>query len=220
MSLTSRLDKVLPALSVRQRIALILTAQAAGEEPGPQLKAIDKLEERREYDRFAALLIAANIHLGAVLYGLEIAVGPLENRLIDLETLAWASTEIAEQEGQAPAKPTKRWRQLRTMTAGTFLGNVAAEVRGELLGQTELCWQALRAVEITWSEITAQFDGADPRTPDRQERAAEVRCRYTALLDKLSPRRPPPEPTEALLDEMRGHVEDAFGLLNIRVTWL
>ncbi|MPZ49025.1 MAG: hypothetical protein GEU75_06920 [Dehalococcoidia bacterium] len=219
MSIATRLDKLMPALSVRQRISLVLRAQAAGEEPDPEWSRLTSLEQRQEYDRYAALIIAANLELGAIVHGLEMAAGALENRLIDFELLAWASAEIGRQEGAAPARPVKNWRQLKTMTAGTFLGNLAEEVRRELAAQVELCWQTIRAIEVTWSEIAAQFDGADPRGPELRQKAADLSRRLRTVLDKVSTRRQPAEPAEAMLNDMQQRVEDAFAHFNLRVTW-
>jgi hypothetical protein len=77
----------------------------------------------------------------------------------------------------------------------------------------------MRALEVVWVEIAAQFNGEDPRHADLQAKAAEVSARLQQLGQSVAGRsRRLPEPTEAMLAEMRGRVEEAFGHFNLRVT--
>jgi hypothetical protein len=70
MSLASRLDRLTPALTGRQRAVLVLRAHAAGHEPDPELRQIADERERRNFERCMALIYVVNVELGAMLQGL------------------------------------------------------------------------------------------------------------------------------------------------------
>ena len=126
----------------------------------------------------------------------------------------------AEQEGEAsPPKAVKNWRRLKQIPIGVFLCSVAAEIRLALQDQVEFRRQELRALEVTWAEIAAQFDGEDPRHPELRDKAAAVSERLRLLAERVALRpRQVPEPTEEMLSQMREQVERAFGHFNLRVT--
>ncbi len=81
-----------------------------------------------------------------------------------------------------------------------------------------LHWQELRAIELAWQEIAAEFDGQDPRHPDPLRLAEETRARLLELLGHLSPRhaRKPPEPSETVMASVRRHVDEAMRPMGFR----
>jgi hypothetical protein len=220
VSLATRLDKLLPSLSVRQRIALILRAEAAGEEPDRELSKLHTLAERQEYDRFVALIIAANHELGAMVFGLSVIAADLESRLEDAELLRSAADLVAEEQGEGPPKgPVRTWRRLKSITVPEFLCGVAEDIRVRLQRQIDLRWQEMQALEQVWAEVAEQFGGEDPRHPDLKAQAGEVSCLLRELATKVSlrPRRLP-EPSEEMLAGMRARVAVSFGYLGLRET--
>ncbi|MPZ51009.1 MAG: hypothetical protein GEU75_17195 [Dehalococcoidia bacterium] len=218
MSISARLDKLMPALSVRERVSLILRAQAAGEDHDPELSRLTSLEQRQEYDRYMALFLAANFELGTLVFGLEMVVGELESSWADCELLTWAGREVAQQDGETPPKPTKTWRRLKEMSTATLICNLGDEVRRRIAVQAEFRFQELQAIEATWKEIADQFDGEDPRDRELREKAMDVSARLRELVLKASSRRQLPVPTEAMLADMNERVEHAFRHFNVRVT--
>ena len=220
MSLATRLDQLLPSLSVRQRFALILRAQAAGEQPDPEWSRLPTLEQRQEYDRYAALIIAANHAMGAQVHAMAMVLHDLENRAADVELLQAAAQQLAEQEGAAtPPRPVRHWRRLKQIETSAFLCSLAADIRRELQERLDQRWQELEALEIVWAEIAANFDGQDPRHPDLRQQTATATEQLRSLLEKTAGKtHRPAKPTEEVIESMRSLVDRAFGHFNLRVT--
>ena len=217
MRLAARLDRVLPALTVRERVSLTLRAQAAGDEPDPQLSRLSSLEERKEYDRYVALIIAANVELGTLVQALAIALWEIASRLDDADLLREAAALSAEQEGSVmPDKPVRNWRSINPISTPFFLCGVAEDIQSQLRDQLKLRWQEVRALEILWTEIAAEFGGADPRHPELKAKADELSADARELATRLFARpRKAPEPTDEVLAGMRERVDRAFGYLGL-----
>jgi len=79
-----------------------------------------------------------------------------------------------------------------------------------------LRWQELRGLEIVWAEITSEMDGVDPRDPDMVALSRETAERLRVVFHKVSKQRRPPEPSEAILEDMHKRVDQAFSFFGLK----
>src|SRR5439155_21429626 len=76
--LRSRLERLTPALTAKERILALLRARATGLEPDPEIRRTLPDDQRREFDRYAGLLYTANVQLGALAHVTAIRAEHLE----------------------------------------------------------------------------------------------------------------------------------------------
>jgi hypothetical protein len=113
MSIDARLRKLTPSLSGRQRALLSLRVVPAGEEPDPAWHQIDDPAQAREYDRYVAIVIAAN-ELSAYLRAVSLRVQGLQRLATELMVLDEAGTLAEDAEGVAARGPTVTGAAART----------------------------------------------------------------------------------------------------------
>src|SRR4051794_25279482 len=102
MSLASRLDRLTPALSGKQRALLVTHAHHSGRDPEPNRFEMPG-DQRREYDYFIALLYTSNSTLAMLLHSLTWIINALHNDRDEYAKLATASVLVDEGFERTPA---------------------------------------------------------------------------------------------------------------------
>ena len=177
VSIATRLDRITPVLSGRQRAILAMRSIAAGQEPDRELWRIDDEHERRAFNRCMARFYVANTELGMVLDAIRFHLDRVaEDNTFEL--LREASEMAARDLGEpADLKNARRWRSKREVTVPEFLLGVAEDVRARMLARLLLRAAELRAVEDAWEELAHDF--GEPIL------AAEVRESADAAWERL-----------------------------------
>ena len=70
MSITTRIDTLMPNLTARQRALMVLRALAADQDPDPALHAIRDDRERRVFNRYMGLLYVVNVEMDGMLHSI------------------------------------------------------------------------------------------------------------------------------------------------------
>jgi hypothetical protein len=215
MSIASRLDRITPDLSARERAVLVLRAVAAGQEPDPELKRFNDRGEQRAFNRYMGLFFVVNSELGTLLQSILSHVQRLEEH-VTLEILRDAA-RLAEQETgeRADPKVVKRWRKSKEVNIPELLLGLAEEVRALLLGDVLARWQELRALELAWQGLSSEFEGESLLLPEVGQWTAEARLKLLAQVERLSGPRRLPEPEPDLVEAVQDRVERAMGFLGL-----
>ena len=95
-TIATRLRRLTPALSAKERAVLVLRALNAGQEPDPQLHVIDDAVQGQIFNRHLGLIYVANIELDAIYQSLWYQVTRLEENTT-LELLREAAALVQEQ---------------------------------------------------------------------------------------------------------------------------
>ncbi len=128
--LSSRLDKLMGGLSPKERAILVLRAQAAGEEPGPEITRNTTENDRRVFNRYMALIYVANAELAALCNVIAYHVGCVDFDLYRINLLEEAAGLIEEEQGWQPQRARRDWRKAKgEITVPAFLRGLAAEIR-------------------------------------------------------------------------------------------
>src|SRR5215218_5726753 len=128
MSLASRLQRLTPALSPRQRILMAIRARNKGEKPEAALMRNRTGAEGREYNQYVALCIAANLQLGPIVQALWTRVQGLEAAMYPLRLNIEAAAAVEKHEGWEPQPASRAWREnADDLTVPAFLRGVAEE---------------------------------------------------------------------------------------------
>ena len=215
MSLATRLDRLTPGLTGRQRAVLVLQALAAGEEPAPGLRSIDDERERQAFNRYMAWSYVANSELNAVLQMVAYHIQRLEQHTT-LELLHEAAAIAERDTGEkADAAVVKRWRKSKSVNITELLLGVAAEVRELLLADVLARWQELRALETLWDELATELGVESILTAEMRQLADATRASLQKQVQRLNGPKHPPEPDEVFMEAVRSQVERAFGYLGL-----
>jgi len=218
MSIATRLTRLAPSLTARERVVLVIRAHNAGQDPDPDVLNVPQ-QQRAEYDRYIALCIAANNELGLVLHFLMIVAADMESRAGDVENLRAAASALAEENGlELPRRLTRNWRYKQDLNAVEFLVGLSDDIKAVLLERVELRWQELQAVEYVAREIAAKFDGEDPRASELLEDARQAEQALRQLAQRLGRSRSLPAATQEIVEEIRLRVDNAFSYLGLRET--
>jgi hypothetical protein len=218
MSIAARLTRLAPSLTARERVVLVIRARNAGQESDPEVLRMPE-GQRREYDRFVALCIAANVELGALFHIIQANALTIERSLYPMRICLDAATQVEEDAGIGPQPANRHWHRQANVDSASFFRGIAEEQRYWLLNDALARWQELKAVEVVVQEIAAQFDGENPLSPELLTKANETDKRLRKLVSELAGReRKAPKPTEQLIGEARARIENALDYLGLRET--
>lgn len=191
MRADGRLGRLYPALSARERAALVLRAWKEGREEEPELRATLPPGQAEEFHRLVALLHATNGTLAG-------AVAVLGERLRLLRA-AWG------------------WRLTLSLwldegpRCAPRLEGLAGKL-GELLRrELAAAFGELEALDRALEEVRDAVGDEDPVLPEARERLEAVRAGLLSLRDEVAPLAGPvelAEPDEAL----RALLREALGL--------
>ena len=237
MSGESRLDRLYPALTARERGLLVLRAYKAGEKPDQAIYRTCPAAQGREFNRYIRLMNAVNTE---VAYALMLVNGQV--RQVDLK-YAWLMTlllwgmevdNLGDHLLGAIKDPALR-RDVRTMMKrspgalqvpidlnaplaedsvqeGVGRGLVVALLTGVKDG-IERHWRELRSVEIAVAEIAeAEFDGEELFQPDVQATLDEAKETLKTVHQGIAPYVEPfvlPDPRDEDVELARKLIEKA-----------
>ena len=184
-TIVKRLRLLTPTLSAKERAVLVLRALQEDHEPDPQLTLSDSPSERATFHAYMGLVFVANTVLGEVCYSLLFYSERLEAYgTVDL--LREASAAVAEQLGEAvDERKVRAWRKRKRVTLPEYLLGLAEDERQALLEEVQARRADMSALELVWSKLAAEFNGADPLLPEARVRAREASEKLTALATGL-----------------------------------
>jgi hypothetical protein len=216
--LASRLNRLTPALTAKERAILILRAQSQGVDPDPDILRTMPAEQRHEYDRYVGLDYVTNFELNALGFAITRTVELLQHEHERLALLELAASTLETDYGEKvdPAA-VRHWRKQKTISVPLFLRGLFDELRVMMLQNADQCWREMRALEIVWAEVGDEFDGVDPVHPDLRSRLSETREALGALMEQLAgpKKRKRPEPDGQLVGEVRKMIDQAFEKLGL-----
>jgi len=210
VSLMKRLERLEPALSVRERFLIALRDYQEGKATDPNVTRLEQAD-RPEYDRYARLVIASNERLGGFAWMLKQQAAWNEHDLDIVVVLEAAALQLEEQESLPREEPTKRWRKRQEVTVPFFLRGTALELREMVLARVDDALQNLGAIEAVWSEAEDEL-GADPVHPEVRGRLADCRKALLDLRQRAGTKKRVLGPPAEMVESMRQQLRDAAGL--------
>jgi len=219
-AIDSRISKLLPGLSVKERAVLALKAQNAGEETTDLTRSMPP-EQRHQFNRYMAPTFVAGCHFDVLVNVITSQIDNLSFNLERIDLLDRAATMLEEDHPEDIAsQPVRAWRQMSKskglVTVPIFLRAVAEELRQDAFKELSVRWRELRAVEIVAEEIAQSFDGEDPLHPDIRARLVTGAAVAKETNASLFPRpRRLPEPEEDFLDRTRALIDHGFAALGL-----
>lgn len=212
-SLRSRLGKLAPGLTAKQRFILLLRAHNAGEAEDPDVRRTMPRSQVRAFNRYAHLAYVANATLGPVLHVLSFHVEGMEYTCQRLAVLEAAASQLEEQY-QYPQE-LERNTHKGMVTVPEFLRGLGKELRSDLRREFSKHWRALRALETVWAEIAEEFDGEPVIAESTRKLAAETKAKLEELANALASevegrKRRLPEPAAAFVEQLREVVKEAY----------
>jgi hypothetical protein len=201
VSVEARLQKVMPALSAKERGLLVLGCLKDGTPEDPLWRKTMPSNQMREFNQFIDLMNVANIQIAAQIALLEQAAETIEMRECWLISVVLWQEHLAEIQGavQQATRGKKQlvrlaealdWRPLdafgRAEDGLSRLGSLREVLADTLARQLVACWQQLRACETVLAEIAAWFDGADPLKPVSRNALIQTRQKLSTIRDHLA----------------------------------
>ena len=210
MTAESRLTRLYPALTAKERGRLVLQAHKAHEQPDRLIYDTTPREQRDQFNRYIRLMNAANVELAIVLYNMREQIRNTDVKYAWFMTLLiWGlEAQILGDEVLASTKDRKLRRQVRRMMKRAP-GDLKAPVDltppleppsleqgyGDQLVRALLVsiarsvqehWCELRAIEVGVQEVADEFGGEDPLQPEVRALIDECRRSCTELRDDVA----------------------------------
>jgi hypothetical protein len=224
VSIDTRLRKVIPALSAKERGLPVLGCLKDGTPEDPLWRKTMPASQVREFNQFIDLMNVANIQLAAQIAVLEQAAETIEMRECWLIPVVLWQAHLAEIHRAVPEKARDQKRLARVVEALSWRpldafreaknGPSRLEWLREALAETLArqvigYWRQVRACEIVLAEIAAWFDGEDPLKPVSREALNETRERLSRVRGQLATLHKEcelAEPREDVVEVLRGVV--------------
>jgi hypothetical protein len=210
MSAESRLDRLYPALTAKERGLLVLHAYKAGETPDPLIYRTCPSEQGPAFNRYIHLMNAMNVELATVLVIMREQMDKAELKYSWLMTaLIWGlETQVLGRHALAATKDRKLRKDIRRLMARapsdlqvpldltvppeepvTFEKGYGDEtVKALLFGikqSLQQHWCELRSIEIGVQEVAEEFGGEDPLHADTREMIDECLRSCTKIRDDV-----------------------------------
>jgi hypothetical protein len=220
VSLATRLAKLSPVLSARERAILVIRAEVAGEDPDPDLRQLMPREQVGEFNRLIAIYYIANAELGTVVRSLTNQAYLLNQWSVTPYTLGVAAAEASRQfDEPLSTKSLRNWRKRTDINLTCLLQGLEQECRDGLAIAALARWREARALETVWAEMADELDGEEIIHPNRRQELEQVKSDLRLIIEKSQGRkRRLPEPDEATLEHYRDLVEGVlrtFHLLEV-----
>ncbi len=229
MSIDTRLSRLMPALSARERAALIVRAFKDDEPENPAWRRTMPRDQADEFRRLIGLENAVASPLSSLIASLKKEVEKMAQKVTLIEELCnWDYNVIEIEEaatlvlqGVAPEAPGVA--ELRLLMAKPYLdreggrGELQAMIDArvaELQAYVQFFWKDMRAIELVVEEVAAELGGEDPLRPLFRELLEHSKTGLTyhnQFLEALGSAVELQEPEEAELANLRARVERNAG---------
>ena len=212
-SLRSRLGKLAPGLTAKERFILLLRAHNAGEQADPEIRRTMPKSQIRAFNRYAHLAYVANVTVGPVLFAISVHAEGIECTSERISMIEAAASQLEE------TYPQDFETHEGMVTVPEFLMGLAKELRKELWTELSLRWRELKGVEIVWREIASEFDGEPIVEQKMRALADETRDRLVQLAEVFyagGQKKRLPEPAPEFVDQFRDAVKQVY----IRMGWI
>ena len=229
MRINTRLSRLMPALSARERAALIVGAFKDDEPEDPAWRRTMPRDQVDEFGRLIDLENAVASPLSHMIHSLKKEVERLEQKVTLIWELCNWNDNVSEIEraatlvlqGVAPEAPGVS--ELRLRLAKPYRdreggrGKLQAMIKAravEMATYVQFFWGEMRAIEIVVEEVAAELGGEDPLKPlfrEMLERSKAGLTYFNQILEALGSAVELQEPEEASLTDLRARVERNAG---------
>ena len=222
MSIDTRLSRLMPALSARERAALAVRAFKNDEPEDPAWRRTMPGDQVDEFRRLIDLENTVALQFSSLIAFLKKDVEKMALKVILIEELCnWNDNVIEIEEaadlvlqGVAPEAPGVSELRLRLAKPyrdreggrGELQAMIKARV-AELQTYVQFFWEDMRAIEIVVEEVAAELGGEDPLKPLFREMLEHSKAGLTYLngiLEAVGSAVELQEPEEAELTKLRG----------------
>ena len=207
-SLRSRLGKLAPALTARQRFLLMLRADRAGEPVDLDLRTTMPEEQRPEFHRYLRMLFLCEGMLGSTLTTITYHVDAIDTGLERADLIGRAADQLEHNHPETRREPGRRRTKRSRVTPPEFLRDLAGVMRTELAGDVVFRWHDLGCVEAVWREIRVELDGLDPVKAELRTAATDLRARLQSLAGRTGAALTDPEAER--VEELRTWVKAVY----------
>ena len=229
-TLDTRLGKLMPALTAKERAMLVLRSLKGGTPEDPKWRRAMPTSQVAEFNRYIGLMNACNVQVGALIMLVNQSVEKLELRFAwftslvlwgshaeDLEDYIDRYTKPDGERAQVELlrmKSEEPWRSFHVRSEGEepLWSRLAEALQERMKAELPCHWQQLRAVEMVLDEVTEEFGVEDVLRPvQRQEIAAakEKALAVQGTLQKWTGAFELPEPDPEALEETRRLIKRA-----------
>lgn len=218
MSADTRLSKLIPALSAKERALLALRAVKAGQDATEFHRSMPS-DQRHDYIRYAGLAFVAECQLGSLVHVIKNQIDNLDFDLQHIDLLEKAAARLERDGPSAVAtEPVRTVGRRKPVTVPAFLRGLAQESRNYAFQELSVRWQELRAVELVTGEIAVSFDGEDPLHPEVRGWIETSRQQVASVHERLGDRRRLPDPGDDDLEVTRDLIEQGLVALGVTAT--
>ena len=225
MSIDTRLSRLMPALSARERAALAVRAFKNDEPEDPAWRRTMPRDQVDEFGRLIGLENAVASPLSSLIASLKKEVEKMAQKVTLIEELCnWdynvieiTQAAILVLKGVAPEAPGVA--ELRLLLAKPYRdweggrGELQAMIDAravEMATYVQFFWGEVRAIELVVEEVAAELGGEDPLKPLFRELLEHSKAGLTyhnQFLEALGSAVELQEPEEASLSDLRARVE-------------
>jgi hypothetical protein len=200
VTMLKRLERLTPALSVKERFLMALEEYRAGRPPAVDLGDLSPAE-LEEWHAYSGPVMGVNLLLSALAPVVEGRVDWLESDLARIDAIDEVAEELERRYDEPRVELPRNWRKLREVTAPAVLRALAREQREEV-GQsaTELL-QELEAARAVGAEV-AKVVGREIVRTEAEDQVKRVDEAVRGLRSRLGLTRPP-RPNAAFTEHFR-----------------
>ncbi len=226
-TIDSRLDKLMPVLSARERAILVLRSLKDKTPEDPMWRQTMPRDQSPEFNRLIVLMNACNIHLPLFITMVEQHTEQLYLRFMSWDALVDSGLQIWRLAQLIPA--SKRRKAEKAVANSYPLAelpwdaeehehswlNVTDRMERGIRLQLVSLWEELRAIDIVVDEVAAEFDGEDPLRPIMRGVVETTRKKLSDLHEVLAAveELELKEPDEEAMDLARTYFENGVRLM-------
>jgi hypothetical protein len=199
VSLSTRLDRLAPALSAKERVLLVLDAWKQDVAEDPAWRSTMPVWQYAEFSRLTDLMNGANVRLGVFIGHVVRSVEVVEVRRAWLiSCILWMEhIQEIDQEVRTVFKGSLRKPEIRSLLATVAwapppkageqhaLDRLLDGLKESTCAQTALCWLELRCAELVLDEVAAEL-GVDPLKPKKRAELEDGKRRLLQVVEHLA----------------------------------
>ena len=213
-AISTRLKKFSPVFSAKERALLVFHAAQQELKEDPEWRGSMPEAEMWEFNRYLELLHVVAVESISSSVNTTNQIEDVVKFIRQAAQIGNAATQLEDELEEGAVEPSVRTRNGgKRVSLPTFLRGLEANLRKDAFELALDAWKELRAQEIVWQEVAAEFDGADPLIPEVRRSTETSRRRMTKLVADLAPAKRPkglPEPDDASVELQRQIIEMAM----------